>query len=35
MRTIILVKCKAKDLLKEIKKVADLSQLPDINQLPK
>lgn len=28
MKTIFIVKCKAKDLLKEIKKVADLSQLP-------
>lgn len=29
MRIVILIKCKSKDLLKEIKKVADISQLPN------
>ena len=35
MKKVIIIKCKAKDLLKEIKKIADLNQLPDISQLPK
>ena len=33
MKRILLIKCKAKDLVKEIKKVADLSQLPIHNNI--
>lgn len=31
MEVVLLIKCKSKDLLKEIKKVADISQLPNNN----